>query len=529
MANFINEGIHHNDIIISTKTSNILPKYIICNTFSQSTESLPFNEVKKYLNLGYNPEDIFILAPSVKSEKCPVRSLENLLKKNFNDLPIYVPCSDEEKLDIDILNNKLVFSTFHQVKGLERKVVFVYNFDESYHIYYNKNHLMNICPNELYVALTRASEHLIIFHHFKYDYLPFVKYNNIKKLTNFIESKKIKIKNKNNKTNNISVTNLVKHIPIEIMNKCLEHINTSIIIEKSDPLDIPIKISHEYGYENVSEITGTAIPAFFEYKNTNTMTIYNELIKHNKKSKSTQNEKIKLDFNLENINIDNLLYISNHYCSMRSGFLFKLYQIKKYEWLSFNTLNFAINRMAESLKISSQAQYEKHVESDKDSELLNKKISGYIDCIDGNNVYELKCVQKLDNTHILQLVIYMYLLESKKASIYYKEIVKYSTTINKNIDKINILKTQKSKDKLILINEELTQKINECKNKINNCNYNYYLYNILTNENIQIHTSYASLKNIIEILIYYKYSDNINTNDEEFINNMLILHNNQFI
>jgi len=267
------------------------------------------------------------------------------------------------------------------------------------------------------------------------------------------------------------------------------------------------------------------------------MTIYNELIKNDKKSKSNpnynpnpiQNEKIKLDSNFENITIDNLLHISNHYCSMRSGFLFKLYQIKKYEWLSLNTLNFAINRMANSLQISSQAKYEKHVESDKDSELLNKKISGYIDCIDGNNIYELKCVQKLDNTHILQLVIYMYLLESKKASIHYKEIVKYSTTINKNIDKINKLKTEKSKDKLILINEELTKKINDCKNKINNSEYNYYLYNILTNENIQIKALYTSLKTIIEILIYYKYSDNINTNDEEFISNMLILHNEQFI
>ena len=63
------------------------------------------------------------------------------------------------------LKGKIVFSTFHQSKGRERKVVLVFNFDQSYFKYYGKELDPNVCPNELYVATTRAQEHLSLFHH----------------------------------------------------------------------------------------------------------------------------------------------------------------------------------------------------------------------------------------------------------------------------------------------------------------------------------------------------------------------------
>ena len=44
----------------------------------------------------YNPEDIFILAPSLKNLKSPVRQLENNIKIRYPNIDIYVPLSDEE-------------------------------------------------------------------------------------------------------------------------------------------------------------------------------------------------------------------------------------------------------------------------------------------------------------------------------------------------------------------------------------------------------------------------------------------------
>ena len=42
----------------------------------------------------------------------------------------------EEKISEYDFKGKIVFSTFHQVKGLEREVVFVFSFDESYYKFY---------------------------------------------------------------------------------------------------------------------------------------------------------------------------------------------------------------------------------------------------------------------------------------------------------------------------------------------------------------------------------------------------------
>lgn len=100
--------------------------YVICQSFG----SRPFRIIMEYLRKGCQLSDLFILAPSVKSEKSPVRQLANKLTER--GIPIYVPTSDEEKLDDDLLRGKIVFSTFHQVKGLERPIVLVFNFDVSY-------------------------------------------------------------------------------------------------------------------------------------------------------------------------------------------------------------------------------------------------------------------------------------------------------------------------------------------------------------------------------------------------------------
>ena len=44
----------------------------------------------------------------------------------------------------------------------------------------------------------------------------------------------------------------------------------------------------------------------------------------------------------------------------------------------------------------------------------NISYSGIIDCINGNNVYEFKCVSKLQPEYIIQLALYKYLYESNR-------------------------------------------------------------------------------------------------------------------
>lgn len=62
-------------------------------------------------NMNYKYEDFFILAPSIKNTISPVGKLSNILSSN--NIPLFYPGSDEEKIDEDVIKNKIVFSTFH--------------------------------------------------------------------------------------------------------------------------------------------------------------------------------------------------------------------------------------------------------------------------------------------------------------------------------------------------------------------------------------------------------------------------------
>ena len=152
---------------------------------------------------------------------------------------------------------------------------------------------------------------------------------------------------------------------------------------------------------------------------------------------------------------------------------------------------------------------------------------GFIDCIDDNNIYEFKCVKKLEKEHILQLAIYMYLHEleirkNEKIKINVlnvgelkKLLEKYKNELNENNIKISKLKMRKKINELINIKiNQLIKEIETYKNIISN---NYYLYNILSDEMIQIKCEFNELKQMIEYLIYSKYKDNKLISDDKFI------------
>ena len=96
-----------------------------------------------------------------------------------NDGETFVYITNDNDCDVDekVMKNKIVFSTHNSVKGLERKVVIVFNFDNSYFQYFDKENNPKYCPNRLYVGVTRACERLSLIHHFQNDYLPFLKGN----------------------------------------------------------------------------------------------------------------------------------------------------------------------------------------------------------------------------------------------------------------------------------------------------------------------------------------------------------------
>ena len=67
----------------------------------------------------------------------PVQHFENKLQKSR--VPCYLPSSDDAELRKDLIADKVVFSSFHQSKGLERKLVVIFDFSGTYFKYYAKN------------------------------------------------------------------------------------------------------------------------------------------------------------------------------------------------------------------------------------------------------------------------------------------------------------------------------------------------------------------------------------------------------
>ena len=612
MSLFINNCMLNNERIVSLKKTKNKPRYIICDCFGGKlgTSNRTFKEVKYYLDMGYLPQDIFIIAPSVKTDNSPVRQLENKIKRELSHIQVYVPTSDSDKLDNEILEGKLVFSTFHQTKGLERKVIIIFNFDNSYFEYYKKGKNPFVCPNELYVATTRGLEHLSLLHHYTNDYLPFICKDKIQ-LYCYVEYNEVLCLYKNNNSKNFdtSPTDLIKHIPQNILDECFNFLEIKSILPKKEKINIPLKTNQDDGCEGVSEITGVAIPSFYELKIKGKIGILDDLLRYKFEEqvlenntgcliKLTTNKKNDKMYKLNNINLDNLsseeiLYIANCWNTHKSGFLFKIYQIQEYNWLTKENLLKCINRMEKTLHISVNALFEKEYTIENEKELLNRKLNGFVDCVDNNNLYEFKCVQTLDKDHFLQLALYMYQNEKERGN-------NISQTRKKILDIENKIKSQELKiqmcknnpiitssdyvvgdtvkyklfnieegiirkiyknGKILIFNNKnqnvpiiksliisLIKKNNTLINEIDIYNNtinllqvqleilkkeiikfeedtNYYLYNILTDELLQITCPLNTLIKIVEILIFNKYINSKNINNETFLKDNLIIKN----
>ena len=477
-------------------------KYVICNVYEQQ---FIFNEIQECLK-KYNREDIFIIAPSVKSESSPARKCANYL--SFNGIDIYVPNSDEEKIDAELTKGKITFSTFHQVKGLERKVILLFGFDMSYFTFYNKVLNQNVCPNTIYVALTRAIEYMIIFHHCEYDYLPFVDVKMLKTYANIVEKDQISAKPFIDKSTTIAVTKLTQHLSSDVLYKCREMIKYKLIQKKDKfiKIDHKVKSSNKH-FEAVSDITGTAIPAYYEFITTGKMTISDKLTTGHVE----QFIKIFPDYSYakyftlpDEMKIEDLLKFANMYCCFRSQYIYKAIQIKKYDWLSKENLYKTVNRVKKH--ISTIAKYEKSVQYNCNK--YSKIIVGQLDCYDKNIIWEFKCVKQLSCEHYIQLAVYAFLHRT-----HYKRQLDGMLQFLKNFGE--------AKNGIESIKEfiEINYKIDKIIKKVNS---KYYLMNILSNEIYELQYDKSLMEKMMNLLFYTKFSnENKNTSDEKFIKDML--------
>jgi hypothetical protein len=542
MANFLNKCVMKFDYIKACKDGNKV-RYIMTDTFNFER---PVFEVLHYLN-DCSYDDIFILAPSVKKGKndSPVRVLANKLT-DFG-IPIYVPTDDDERLDEEVIKNKIVFSTFHQVKGLERKNVILYGFDESYFQLFNKNADINFCPNEIYVALTRGIENLTVFHSTQKNYLPFLDEDELEG-TVYYEINKLNTVYDSGKSITLDVSEITKHMQSDIINNATEYFEKVLVKGKEKFINIPIKTTQGKLVESVSEINGTVIPAYFEYVNNKKMTIYEILID------KSQDVKTKLAIDMPT---SDLLKLATQYVSFTSGYKYKMNQIITYDWMDDELFDEAVDRL--ELVINKNAKFE--VEIYNPEPKMGKVIVGRVDCLDTDTIWEFKCTRDLDSEHFIQLAIYALLNENMKIAYIgtlkrkYKE---YTENINKTSDTEYIPATKLEIGNILLINngrykiysidyetikvmddnkqkkkfkiesilykrltekvdikeiERLRDQINELEKKV----HKYKLMNILSNEIYEIKFEKDKLEEMINYLLFHKYKNIKKLTDDEFM------------
>ena len=380
-------------------------RYIIANLYG----ARPVKEIEYYLGRGFEHQDIFVLAASVKCSKSPVRVLANRLTEK--GVPIYVPTSDEEKLDEEVLHHKIVFSTFHQVKGLERAVVLVFDFSENYFKYYGKNLPTHEIPNTVYVAMTRARVGLTLFHDDTSPYFSFLDRSKLRECCTvetskrFREDRMLSVGPRSPLKKKIPIGELIRYVPVDILHQCLQAIRVHRVTEKSHVLDLPLKSKQRDTFESVSEINSVAIPSYFEYRRTGRMTICpptSFLL-------STPSSPVEMT-------VEHLLRSSTKWVSQKSGYDFKNSQIQRFDWLSKDVLEEAVLRLESCFQDSvGELQLEKYV-SHEDG---NVELSGLVDIWDPvqEQVFEIKTVSELGPEHFIQAALSTWLLQKTGVSV----------------------------------------------------------------------------------------------------------------
>jgi hypothetical protein len=416
MEYFVNEAVLGYPRMNTIKEVDIPVQYISGDIFDKIPTFI-VNEVQTLLQ-SYKPEDIFILAPSIRSKNPinPIKKIENeLVQKGIS---CYVPTSDEEELCEEVLYKKLVFSSFHQSKGLERKVVIVFNFCNSYFQFYSPTSDRFVCPNTLYVAITRAKERLYAIS--DGDHLRFLKHH---KLSHpFVNHITLKGRRKTRSSSDSSgsdsdvirnrrVTELTRFLPEELIDQILELAKMTSVKPKWTNIDIPHFISTDDGKtEAVSELNGIAIPTMFENNFTKTCSIQDDLQSH-----FTIN--LKQDSPLypyRNIIWKNCttpsdyLQLANLYNAYVSGYIFKLEQIRNYEWLHQEQVTQLLDVLHTTIgDIHTDSKFEHTLEYEYETKGL--LIGGRCDLLDPNILWELKCVEEIRSEHIIQLALYAWL------------------------------------------------------------------------------------------------------------------------
>lgn len=456
MASFINTVMLDENRLVACRESC---KVVYIRNTQRNIENTVIFHINALLASGAKPSNIFILGASVKGPNSAVRKMENVLVSR--GIPCHVPMFESDNVDEKIIQNKLVFSTFHSVKGRQRKYVFVLGFDQGYMRFYGRNLPQDKCPSTLYVACTRAIEGLAVLERCDFENdrpLEFLKKSQfeIKKL-DYVDFKGVPyyplfqpvepIVDEIVLKHFVTPTDLIKFIPESVLESITPVLESLFVIEreKGVELDIPTVIETADGFhEEISDLNGLAIPAmYYDFLNakwssdsvTNVLyetvlLILDEMKDHEHKFLKEVASKMPTTFTKP----ADYLYLANVYTAFQEKLYFKLKQISPddYNWLTdamMNQCKKRLDRFIGSECETAKPLIEKtliHQSQEIDHEHIDQFLGEYfeynikfrftarLDIVTTQTVWEIKCVREITMDHQLQLIVYAWLYEMIK-------------------------------------------------------------------------------------------------------------------
>ena len=452
MADFVNQTLLGENRVLACKPG--IPVKYYRRTIDKIVPII-LSKIQELLREGNLYGDIFILAGSMHKNNTILQLENELVQEN---IPCYIPMKEnQEQLDSRIIDKKIVFSSFHSVKGRQRKHVIVIGFDNSYFEWYCRDSPVDTCPNTLYVGCTRATHSLTVFEadnkfsNDSYRPLPFLKMSHSdmqsRDFIDFIGNPMIiapvsgkEEKEKNRKNN--TATSLVSFVPDSELDIICPILDRIFILEKEadiNSIDIPSVIETKCGFfEEVSNLNGIAIPImFYDYlrpeKATNTL----QRIIH----QGIQNFKPDAHYFLRNAvknmpdtcaNTSDYLYLANISSAIDTKLYSKMKQIDtdEYNWLEDSKLQSCFERLDSIVgeecrmgkwfpekTIIHESCDEDHLEIDQCLTPLlpvshyKYRFTARIDLETEQSIWELKCTSNITIEHKMQTVIYAWLYQ----------------------------------------------------------------------------------------------------------------------
>ncbi|KAL7807276.1 P-loop containing nucleoside triphosphate hydrolase protein [Trichoderma gracile] len=412
----INGAFLGSEAYISSSKSGPKPMVLVCNPSDKYTLA------KKLLPLikRHGAKNTAIIAPTIRNNK-PLRNLANMLVEKFG-VPIAEPIDDEGPLKDDIIKGKMCISTIHQFKGRERDLVIVLGIDASFFRYAGRHLPDDRCPNEAFVALTRAVEQLVLIHDVRNKPMPFVDLDALYKAADVINLKGAdsKITAPDNPGRPveyglslpklIGVSDIARHARGDYLENIIQRELVVHEVFPSLPGDQHLKLretvvsdAKRRFREAISDINGLVVVAAFEHDITGEISMV--------RSNGEGNEKdlpASLDEQIPWVCQQTCLYLAT-----ASGWRPRLVQLKDhaFDWIEPKHLSIARGRLHDDLD-----GYETQLLGRADVVAVSyPSKSGEMEVVE--SVWEIKFVSQLSNAHIVQACTYAYLSASESGQM----------------------------------------------------------------------------------------------------------------